>query len=113
MALRFVLTITLALLVIAGTLRLLSASERQDKADRFFAQASLGQPEYLLVDALGKPDEVSACGQWLWWEEGSLSPDRNDGRCVKWVRYNYFLNAYGFGFSKDGKLVARYHYISD
>lgn len=75
--------------------------------------AMLGQSEAEIIGTAGPPDETLPCGKFLWWSGDQANPPRNDGRCVKWVRYNFFLGAFGFGYSRDGKLVARYRYQSE
>ena len=70
-----------------------------------YEHVTLGQSEASIVRLLGKPDRMLPCGKSLWWDGEMASPPKNDGRCVKWVRYNYFLSAYGFGYSRDGVSV--------
>jgi hypothetical protein len=86
---------------------------RESRATSTYQQATLEQSESHILAALGKPDEVSPCGEYLWWNGDQASPPRNDGRCVKWVRYNFFLHAIAFGYSAEGKLVSRYEYFSE
>ena len=97
----------------AGVLHLDFRSQRAKDVSRLYDQAIIGQPESLFLAELGAPDQALPCGEFLWWDGDTANPRKNDGRCVKWVRYNFFLSAYGFGFSQDGKLVSRYNYISE
>ena len=85
----------------------------ESRTESIFNQAVLGQTEASIEDSLGKPDQVLPCGKFLRWNGDMANPPLNDGRCVKWARYNYALSAYAFGYSKDGKLVSRYHYVSE
>ena len=66
-----------------------------------------------VVSALGKPDSVRECGSNLWWGNDSQYLGPNDGRCVTEERYEYFLTAYGVGYSKDGRAVSKYRYVSE
>lgn len=86
---------------------------REHRADSVFQNATLGEAEVQIVDRLGKPDETLPCGPYLWWNGDQFNPPKNDGRCRKWVRYNFILHAFAFGYSVDGKLVSRYEYSSE
>jgi hypothetical protein len=86
---------------------------RESRAEEAYESATLGEPEVEIVAKVGEPDEVLPCGKYLWWNGDQANPKPNDGRCVKWVRYNFFLHAIAFGYSADGKLVSRYHYQSE
>lgn len=84
---------------------------RESRAASAYQQATLEQSESHILGALGQPDEVLPCGEYLWWNGDQANPPRNDGRCVKWVRYNFFLHAFAFGYSAEGKLISRYEYF--
>jgi hypothetical protein len=86
---------------------------RESRAEEAYESATLGGPESGIVAKVGEPDEVLPCGKYLWWNGDQANPEPNDGRCVKWVRYNFFLHAIAFGYSADGKPVYRYHYQSE
>ena len=86
---------------------------REARAASTFKNAELGQSEAAVLARLGQPDEVLSCGEYLWWSGDQANPQKNDGRCKKWVRYNFFLHAFAFGYSGDGKLVSRYEYSSE
>ena len=86
---------------------------RESRAASTYQQAALDQSESQIVAALGEPDEVLPCGEYLWWNGDQANPSQNDGRCVKWTRYNFFLHAFAFGYSAEGKLVSRYEYFSE
>jgi hypothetical protein len=66
-----------------------------------------------VVSVLGKPDSVRECGSGLWWGDDSQYRGPNAGRCVTEERYEYFLTAYGVGYSKDGRAVSKYRYVSE
>ena len=83
------------------------------RAGEVYARASKGQSEASILRTLGMPDAEMPCGQFLWWDGDTANPEPNRGQCVRWVRYNYFLSAWAFGYSHDGKLVSRYHYVSE
>lgn len=66
-----------------------------------------------VVSALGIPDSVRECGPNLWWGGDAQYRGPNDGRCVTEERYEHFLTAYGVGYSKDGRVVSKYRYLSE
>jgi hypothetical protein len=86
---------------------------REARASSTYASAQLGQSEASVLESLGPPDEVLKCGEYLWWNGDQANPPRNEGQCKRWVRYNFFLHAFAFGYSSDGKLVSRYEYSSE
>lgn len=86
---------------------------REAQASSAYASAALGQDEGIVIGKLGKPDKVQQCGEHLWWNGDQANPPKNDGQCSKWVRYNFFLHAFAFGYSAGGKLVSRYEYSSE
>ena len=66
-----------------------------------------------VVSALGSPDTVRPCGKWLWWGDDTQYRGPNEGQCVSEERYEYFLTAYGIGYSADGRVVSKYRYVSE
>lgn len=78
-----------------------------------FDQIGWGESEATVVDRMGKPDTVRRCGENLWWGDDAHSRGKNDGSCVTEVRYEYFLSAWAIGYSKDGRVVSKYHYFSE
>ena len=86
---------------------------RETKVDNFFTSVKKGDRKLDLITSLGTPDSTGQCGKWLWWGDDSKYIGENKGECVEWIRYNFFLHAYGFGFSKDGKIVSKYQYFSE
>jgi hypothetical protein len=86
---------------------------REHRASSAYDRARLGQDEASVVKQLGPPDQVLDCGQYLWWNGDQANPQKNEGQCKKWVRYNFFLHAFAFGYSSDSKLVSRYEYSSE
>jgi hypothetical protein len=83
------------------------------RADSTYTNAQVGDAEEAIVTKLGVPDQVLPCGKYLWWNGDQENPPRNIGQCKKWVRYNFFLHAFAFGYSSDGTLVSRYEYSSE
>ena len=86
---------------------------RESRAASTYEHATLEQNEAQIIAKAGAPDEVLKCGEYLWWNGDQANPPKNDGRCVKWVRYNFFLHTFAFGYSADGRLVSRYEYFSE
>ncbi|MRW89026.1 hypothetical protein GJ699_03420 [Duganella sp. FT80W] len=105
-----------ALLVCVLVLALGSCGQymlREARAQSTYDNAELGQSEQIVLEKLGLPDEVLECGEHLWWNGDQANPPKNNGECKKWVRYNFFLHAFAFGYSREGKLVSRYVYRSE
>ena len=101
-------------LVVAVTIAMAAAHFYGNwRAGDIYARATRGQTEAAIINELGPPDNESPCGEYLWWDGDFVNPPANNGICVKWVRYNYFLSAWAFGYSAEGKLVSRYHYVSE
>ena len=86
---------------------------RESRTSSTYDSVQLGQNEASIVERLGPPDEVLKCGEYLWWNGDQANPPSNNGQCKKWVRYNFFLHAFAFGYSSDGMLVSRYEYSSE
>lgn len=80
---------------------------------RKFEQIQWGESEVAVVERMGKPDTMRRCGENLWWGDDAHYRGKNDGSCVTEVRYEYFLNAWAVGYSKDGRVVSKYHYFSE
>ena len=89
-----------------------SAALASWKADAFEAVAENSSRAAVLA-ALGTPDVVRACGENLWWGGDGQYRGPNDGSCVTEERYEYFLTAYGIGYSSDGHVVSKYRYFSE
>jgi hypothetical protein len=86
----------------------------RDSTDgRAFRQIRKGDTVAVVESRLGKPDSTEPCGRNLWWGGDGEYLGKNDGRCVTWVRYNHFLSAWAVGYSADGKVVSKYHYMSE
>lgn len=86
---------------------------REHRADVVYQHATRGEAERQITNQLGDPDETLSCGPYLWWNGDQTFPAKDDNKCRKWVRYNFFLHAFAFGYSTDGKLVSRYEYSSE
>jgi hypothetical protein len=80
---------------------------------RAFDKITRSDTEASIRNIFGKPDTIEPCGQNLWWGYDGNYMGKNDGRCVKWVRYNHFLSAWAVGYSVDGEVVSKYHYSSE
>ena len=98
-----------ASVVVSWTVSAIAASWKEDA----FYAVSENAPRAAVVAALGRPDVVRACGKTLWWGDDSQYRGPNDGRCVTEERYEYFLTAYGVGYSADGLVVSKYRYFSE
>jgi hypothetical protein len=78
-----------------------------------FAKIERGATRQAVISQLGKPDVTRPCGKNLWWGGDGDCLGRNDGVCVTEDRYEYFLSAWGVGYTADGRAVSKYHYFSE
>jgi hypothetical protein len=83
------------------------------RAGLAFEKIEMGASKQSVVDLLGQPDRVRPCGPNLWWGGDGDYRGKNDGRCITEVRYEYFLSAWGIGYSADDRVVSKYHYFSE
>jgi hypothetical protein len=83
------------------------------RAGRAFEKIEMGASAQTVIAALGTPSTVRPCGKYLWWGGDGDYRGENDGRCVTEARYEYFLSAWGVGYSKDARVVSKYHYFSE
>ena len=83
------------------------------RAGRAFARVQMNASTRDVEALLGKPDVVRPCSNNLWWGGDDDYRGPNDGRRVTEVRYEYFLSAWGIGYSSAGRVVSKYHYFSE
>jgi hypothetical protein len=108
-ALLFAIAFVPALLVVAfGTNAFLDS-----RAGRAFGSVEMGATEAQVRSLMGRPSVENDCGENLWSGGDSNFLGKNDGRCLKEVRYEYFLSAWAFGYSADRHVVSKYHYFSE
>ena len=81
------------------------------RAGKAFDHIQLGYNEKKVISYMGAPSKIETCGEWLWWD-GKIQ-GKNEGRCVKWARYNYLLSSWAIGYSADNHVVSKYHYVSE
>lgn len=79
----------------------------------YFWALQRGTSRQEIVRELGNPSTSEACGENLWWGDDGNFLGKNQGECVEWIRYDFILEAWAFGFSKDGRVVSKYHYVSE
>lgn len=84
-----------------------------ERETRHFEAIQEGSSRPSVIAALGHPSRVRPCGEHLWWGHDGNYRGKNDGRCVMEERYDRFLVAFGVGYSADGKVVSKYHYVSE
>jgi hypothetical protein len=80
---------------------------------RAFDKIGTTDTEATILRKFGHPDTIEPCGENLNWGYDRDYTGKNDGRCVKWVRYNHFSSAWAMGYSGDGRVVSKYHYFSE
>ena len=78
-----------------------------------FESITQGATRQEVVAALGKPSRERPCGENLWWGGDSRYLGKNTGQCSVEARYEYFLVAYGVGYSAKGVVVSKYKYVSE
>lgn len=107
------LLVSPALLVAAVVASWFGYSASVAGEERSFEAIREGEARQSVVSALGRPSQVRACGENLWWGNDANYRGKNDGRCVTEERYERFLVAFGVGYSADGKVVSKYQYVSE
>ena len=105
----FVVLVTVALPVVAFLIN----SFLYSRASNAFEKVQMGMRRPQVVVLLGEPSVTRGCGKTLWWGKDGSYRGKNDGSCVLEERYEYFLSAWGIGYSPDGRVVSKYHYISE
>ena len=78
-----------------------------------FWSAERGTTRSNIETAIGVPDKSRPIPTSLWWGDDRDPGPKNYGECAVWVSYEFFLDAYAFGYSDTGQLVAKYHYASE
>jgi hypothetical protein len=108
------LILLLPCIAVVGALVAFLFSYIQDaRAGRKFEEVQQGASRQQVIALLGQPTRIRACGENLWWGDDANYRGKNDGRCVTEERYEYFLSAWGIGYSTDGQVVSKYHYVSE
>ena len=106
------LALPLAVVVIVVAVLALNALI-DGRTGREFDEIKMGATEKSVVLLLGTPSQVRPCGEHLWWGSDADYRGKNDGRCVSEARYEFFLSAWGIGYSQTGHVVSKYHYASE
>ena len=107
-----VLAIPLLVVVIAA-LGWTIEGARVGLQDRAFLAIKQGATRQEVTASLGTPTRVRPCGDHLWWGDDSQYRGNNEGQCVTEARYEYFLVAFGVGYSSEGRVVSKYKYVSE
>ncbi|WP_338523614.1 outer membrane protein assembly factor BamE [Pseudomonas batumici] len=108
-----ILLLTVLAVLVVPIIGFCISSFLEPNPDQAFEQVQMGATQQQVVALLGTPSVVRACGETLWWGSDADYRGKNDGRCVTEERYEYFLSAWGIGYSQDGHVVSKYHYISE
>ena len=82
------------------------------RAGYAFEKIGINAPETKVVSLLGNPGREKQCESNTYRETG-FNRDHNDERCVREVRYEYFLGAYGVRYGADRRVLSKYHYVSE
>lgn len=96
-------------LVLIGLLVLGFNAVLEWRAGYAYRRIQKGDSEARVRLYLGEPSRFEACGDPLWWDQDNLG--KNDGRCVRYARYDYHHSSYGVGYSADHVVVAKHHYV--
>ena len=78
-----------------------------------FAKVQSGESRERVIALLGAPARTRGCGESLWWGNDTHYLGPNEGRCTSEDRYEYFLVAFGVGYSDSGEVVSKYEYVSE
>jgi hypothetical protein len=76
-----------------------------------YGRVQKGDAETKVMLFLGRPTRYEPCGDPLWWDAQELG--KNDGRCVRYARYDYHHSSYAIGYSADHLVVSKHHYLSN
>ncbi|MBL6750378.1 MAG: hypothetical protein ISP90_07630 [Nevskia sp.] len=76
-----------------------------------YRRVQLGDAESKVMLFLGRPARYEPCGDPLWWDDRDLG--KNDGRCLRYARYDYHHSSYAIGYSADHVVVSKHHYVTD
>jgi hypothetical protein len=115
-AARALLLVTLTtpiVMVVAAVIAFLVSSAHVSRVDQRFQAIAPNATKAEVVGLLGVPDQVRGCGENLWWGDDTKYQGPNDGRCLTEERYEFFLTAFGVGYSAEGKVVSKYRYVSE
>jgi len=112
-ALLLVALSTPVVLAAAAIVAFIASSARVSIVDQRFLAIQANATRADVVASLGTPDQVRACGENLWWGDDTKYQGPNDGRCLTEERYEFFLTAFGVGYSADGRVVSKYRYVSE
>jgi len=112
---RIVLAVAMApfALAVIGAVGLAVDYILDTRAGRQFGRIQLNAKAGDVEALMGRPDVSRPCGQYLWWGGDRDYRGKNDGRCITEVRYEHFLSAWAVGYSADGHVVSKYHYVSE
>ena len=103
---------TLALLVILPIAAVAIDMLVLDPRDgRKFERIRMNASRQEVESVMGAPSDWNVCGRSLWWAGKYLG--ENDGRCVTETRYEHFLSTWSIGYSADGRVVHKFHAVSD
>ena len=108
----FALATPLALVAVLLGVWVVNAMSAEYTMQRFYAVEPNATRESV-VRSLGKPDRVRECGKHLWWGNDTNCKGENLGQCVTEERYEYFLTAFGVGYTREGRVISKYHYVSE
>jgi hypothetical protein len=98
------------LAIIAAALLVVAVLWLFDKREAYaFQKITLHESESLVVALMGAPNKTEVCGYELRWGGAADSLGANDGRCVEQARYDRTFNTWVIGYSKDRRVVSKYH----
>lgn len=107
---RIFLFLLLVIIVLPGMAFLVN-SFLDSRAGNAFEKVQMGMSRPQVVVLLGESSVTGECGENLWWGNDGSYRGKNDGRCITEERYEYFLSAWAIGYSREGRVVSKYHYL--
>ena len=99
------------LLIIAFFLTIASCDVGRPHSNAFDA-VHKGDSVDTVIEKLGKPDEIRACSENLYWGGDHAPIGPNDGSCVEEYYFTAMPGGYSVGFNDAGEVVAKYEYVS-
>ena len=86
---------------------------RLNHVESVFWSSQQGTTRTTIERAIGAPDRIRDVPADLWWGDDRFPGPKNTGECTSWVSYEFFEEAYAFGYNSAGELTTKYHYCSE
>jgi hypothetical protein len=107
------LRIFLIIIILAGSFFIIYYRYRLNHVSKLFWKVERNTLRSNIELIIGPPDIIDICDNNLWWRDDRAQPIPNNGLCIVFVQYNFFLESFAFGYSEKGLLTSKYHYQSE